>query len=399
MTPSSDGDSRGWRLGPEKHPGTVDDIRHALVSRKGGLFLLTDVDGSIPVDNTGGFGLYHDDTRYLSGWDLSIHGVHPVVLLSTAALGFGQDQVMTNPELTNGEGEIVHRGALEIHRQRVLNEEFIERVQLTNYLPVPLTLTLQYEIEADFVDIFELRGTLQQKRGRLFRPSLADDSVRFAYEGLDDIMRELSIQFQRRPTRLAADTAQFDLSVAPGRKETIETTIGVNRAPGAKPKSFAKTLPALIRVHDAWKESSTQVQTSNDLFNAALDRSIADLRLLWNEPRSGIGYLAAGVPWYDTLFGRDSILSAMMSLWIKPEIGRDVLRSLERFQGNDVNPARDEEPGKIVHEIRRGEMANTGEVAFGRYYGSVDATPLFVLLASEYYRWTVRLTGWSNSVT
>jgi glycogen debranching enzyme len=178
------------------------------------------------------------------------------------------------------------------------------------------------------------------------------------------------------------------LNVAPGRKETIETTIGVNRAPGARPKSLAKTLPALIKAHDAWKESITQIQTSNDLFNASLDRSVADLRLLWNEPRSGIGYIAAGVPWYDTLFGRDSILSAMMTLWIKPEIGRDVLRSLARFQGNEVNPARDEEPGKIVHEIRRGEMANTGEVAFGRYYGSVDATPLFVLLAAEYYRWT-----------
>jgi glycogen debranching enzyme len=165
----------------------------------------------------------------------------------------------------------------------------------------------------------------------------------------------------------------------------------LNRAPDAKPKSFAKTLPAVVRVHEVWKASSTNVQTSNDLFNEALDRSFSDLRLLWNEPKSGPAYIAAGVAWYDTLFGRDSILAAMMSLWIRPQLGRDVLRSLARFQGSEVNPARDEEPGKIVHEIRRGEMANTGEVAFGRYYGSVDATPLFVLLASEYYRWTADL--------
>jgi glycogen debranching enzyme len=140
--------------------------------------------------------------------------------------------------------------------------------------------------------------------------------------------------------------------------------------------------------HQAWKQSSAQIVTSSELFDAALDRSITDLRVLWTENERDHSYIAAGVPWFDTLFGRDSVLAAMMSLAIKPELARDVLRCLARLQGTVTDDSSEEEPGKIVHETRRCETANTGEVIFGRYYGSIDSTPLFVLLAAEYYRWT-----------
>ena len=155
---------------PEGEPRVIEDIRDALIVREDDLFLLTDTDGSIPLNNASGFGLYHSDTRYLSGWDLSLIGVEPIVLLSTAELGFGEEQVMTNPELINEQGETLPSGSLEIRRQRVLDHALIESVRLTNFALVPLALTLQFEFDADFADIFELRGMRRKRRGRMLTP-------------------------------------------------------------------------------------------------------------------------------------------------------------------------------------------------------------------------------------
>ncbi len=373
---------------PEGDPRVIADIRDALIIREDGLFLLTDKDGSIPLNNDSGLGLYHNDTRYLSGWDVSLIGVEPIVLLSTAEMGFGEEQVMTNPELVNERGETLPHGSLEIRRQRVLDQGFLESVRLTNFALLPLTLTLQYEFDADFADLFELRGIRCKRRGRLLTPRLHPDAVTFAYRGLDDVAREVRLQFRRKPDLLDRHRAVFHLNIEPGKAEEIGVAIAVDRTAGTGTGSTRQSILSLRESHSRWKESSAQVLTSNELFNAALDRSIADLRMLWTERGPDLSYISAGVPWYDTLFGRDSALAAMMTLALKPQLARDVLRCLTRFQGKVVDPAREEEPGKIVHEVRQSEMANTGEVVFGRYYGSVDSTPLFVLLAAEYYRWT-----------
>ena len=376
---------------PEGEPRVIDDIRDALIIREGGLFLLTDTDGSIPLNNDSGFGLYHNDTRYLSGWDLSLIGVEPIVLLSTAEMGFGEEQVMTNPELVNEQGEILPSGSLEIRRLRVLDEMLMESVQLTNFALVPLALTLQYQFDADFVDLFELRGIRCKQRGQLLRPRLHPAAVTFAYRGRDNVVREVSLQFARKPDLLDRHRAIFHLNIEPGKAEEIGVAIAVDRPAGPGRGSTQQSMLSVGESHSRWKESSTHVLTGNEMFNAALDRSIADLRVLWTDRGPGLSYISAGVPWYDTLFGRDSALAAMMSLAVRPELARDVLRCLTRLQGKVVDPTREEEPGKIVHEVRRGEMANTGDVVFGRYYGSIDSTPLFVLLAAEYYRWTADL--------
>ncbi len=376
---------------PEGEPRVIEDIRDALIIREGGLFLLTDTDGSIPLNNDSGFGLYHNDTRYLSGWDLSLIGVEPIVLLSTAEMGFGEEQVMTNPELVNEQGEILPSGSLEIRRQRVLDEMLMESVQLTNFALVPLALTLQYQFDADFVDLFELRGIRCKQRGQLLRPRLHPAAVTFAYRGRDNVVREVSLQFARKPDLLDRHRAIFHLNIEPGKAEEIGVAIAVDRPAGPGRGSTQQSMLSVGESHSRWKESSTHVLTGNEMFNAALDRSIADLRVLWTDRGPGLSYISAGVPWFDTLFGRDSALAAMMSLAVRPELARDVLRCLTRLQGKVVDPTREEEPGKIVHEVRRGEMANTGDVVFGRYYGSIDSTPLFVLLAAEYYRWTADL--------
>ena len=377
-----------WRMLPQGEARVISDIRDALIIREDGLFLLTDPDGDIPLNNDSGFGLYHNDTRYLSGWNLSLIGVEPIVLLSTAELGFGQEQVMTNPELINAKGEILASGSLEIRRQRVIDESVIESLRLTNFAVVPLALTLQYEFDADFADIFELRGVTRRKHGRSLRPRLNTAGVTFSYRGLDEVTRRVRVQFRRRPDLLERQRAQFRLTIKPGESEEIGAEIAVDRPGGPGTGSARRSILSVGDSHRAWKESSAQILSSNDLFNAALDRSITDLRVLWTEGGPDRNYIAAGVPWFDTLFGRDSALAAIMSLAVRPALAREVLRCLARSQGTLTDDPREEEPGKIVHETRQCETANTGEVVFGRYYGSIDSTPLFVLLAAEYYRWT-----------
>ena len=377
-----------WRMLPQGEARVISDIRDALIIREDGLFLLTDPDGDIPLNNDSGFGLYHNDTRYLSGWNLSLIGVEPIVLLSTAELGYGQEQVMTNPELINAKGEILASGSLEIRRQRVIDESVIESLRLTNFAVVPLALTLQYEFDADFADIFELRGVTRRKHGRSLRPRLNTAGVTFSYRGLDEVTRRVKVQFRRRPDLLERQRAQFRLTIKPGESEEIGAEIAVDRPGGPGTGSARQSTLSVGDSHRAWKESSAQILSSNDLFNAALDRSITDLRVLWTEGGPDRNYIAAGVPWFDTLFGRDSALAAIMSLAVRPALAREVLRCLARYQGTLTDDPREEEPGKIVHETRQCETANTGEVVFGRYYGSIDSTPLFVLLAAEYYRWT-----------
>ena len=200
--------------------------------------------------------------------------------------------------------------------------------------------------------------------------------------------RRVKVQFRRRPDLLERQRAKFHLTIEPGESEEIGAEISVDRPGGQGTGSARRSTLSVGDSHRAWKESSAQILSGNELFNAALDRSITDLRVLWTEGGPDRNYIAAGVPWFDTLFGRDSALAAIMSLAVRPGLAREVLRCLARSQGTLTDDPREEEPGKIVHETRQCETANTGEVVFGRYYGSVDSTPLFVLLAAEYSRWT-----------
>ena len=137
-----------------------------------------------------------------------------------------------------------------------------------------------------------------------------------------------------------------------------------------------------------WFDEITHIETDNQLFNEVLRRSLTDMRILWANDGEGGEYPAAGTPWFDALFGRDSCIAALQMLPYRPEIARNVLLSLAARQGKEENPDRDEEPGKILHELRRGEMATSGELPFAPYYGSVDSTPLFLILAHQYWQWT-----------
>lgn len=374
-----------WRMLPEGEPRAISHIRDALVIREKELFLLTDADGHVEVGNDDGFGLYHEDTRYLSGWELTLVGVEPVVLLSTAEAGFWMEQVMTNPELVDNAGNVLPSGSLQIRRQRVLDRSMVETTRFTNYSAEELAITVQYGFAADFTDIFEIRGLHRTRGGTVLESQLQGNGVIFRYRGADNRRRQTRIRFRPEPDELQSNSAEFRLTIPPRSDTEITGRVILDGIAGTA--AVRRSIEGVTTSHQEWKRTSTNIVTGNELFNEALGRALSDLRILWMD-RSGKRYLSAGVPWYDTLFGRDSLLASYMALPYRPEIARNVLVTLAESQGVVTDHVREEEPGKIIHEMRECESANTGEVVFGRYYGSVDSTPLFVLVAAEYYRWT-----------
>jgi len=367
----------------------IQDIRDALVIRERDLFLLTDISGNIPADNPNGLGLYHADTRYLSTYEFSFDSAQPVLLLSTAELGFSEEQVLTNPAMPCLEGRILPRGSVEVRRQRVVEDVLEETLRVTNYNVFPITIDVVYGLGADFADIYEVRGSKRKQRGELLPPRIENSSLIFAYQGLDGRRRETMITFSSAPFSIEDGTVTFRLSLGHRESAVIRLLVAINgRIEAAQGVERFATVSA---EYHQWLESSTRVHTHHEFFNAVLERALSDLRMLWNHDGDSGGYPAAGTPWYDTLFGRDSAIVSMQTLAYKPEIARHCLKGLARWQGQKFDPWRDEEPGKILHEWRQGEMTATSELPFAPYYGSIDSTPLFLLLAGEYYAWTADL--------
>ena len=372
----------------EAEPMAIADIRDALIIREGGAFLLMDRAGAVPAGNESGFGLYCQDTRFLSEYEFAFSRTAPVMLLSLAEKGYAAEHVLTNPTMETVDGHPIGRATLEVRRVRVLADALEETLTVTNFHAEPVMLDFVYRFGADFADIFEVRGQQRAARGRLHPPQVDEGGIVFAYTGLDGARMQTRISFSQPPHFTTAREVVFRLVLHHRQPATIVLTItpsacNQQRPPGRTP------LQQLAEEYKLWKDGCTRILTSNDLFNAVLDRSVGDLRTLWTrDPATGEPYLAAGAPWFDALFGRDSVITSFETLALTPGVARATLRILGRSQGVTHDCRRDEQPGKILHELRQGEMARTGETPFSRYYGSVDATPLFLMLAAEYWLWT-----------
>jgi len=375
---------------PEAEPMAIQDIRDALVIRERDLFLLTDMAGQVPRGNTNGYGLYYEDTRYLSGYEFSFSLAKPMVLLSTAELGYSSEHVLTNPTLTDLEGRRVPSGTIEVRRLRVLEDVLEETLLVTNYNSHPVVLDLVFRFAADFADIFEVRGYEPEFRGELDPPLWRHAALAMGYKGKDGRRKETLIMFTPRPLSVQTDAevgfATFHAQLASQGSISIRLVVTVDgRLEAAQ---GVERYGVVTREYDTWLAGATEIRTDNEFYNLVLQRSLSDLRMLWNHHVTGAGYPAAGTPWYDTLFGRDSAIVGLQTLALKPDIARDCLVSLARWQGTKFDSWRDEEPGKILHELRQGELTETGELPFSPYYGSVDSTPLFLWLAGEYFAWT-----------
>lgn len=379
-------------------PPKARDIRDAIVIKEGDLFLLTDLEGNVPLGNAEGFGLYYQDTRYLSGHELVIENLPPTILLSTGRAHFLGAQVLTNPNIVLADGTHIAEQTIQIRRYRVVRSlEMSESLTLQNFNPFPVRLEIVLRFEADFADIFEVRGILERDPA-LVPPSPIQegggdgDVLTFAVDGRDEIRRATTIRFEPPPTELTGAVASYVLELPSRGSRRLALTIALREVhKGASEAAAPTRVERLAHAgYRRWLSERVSLTTDNQLFNAVMLQSHYDLRLLL----SGEGdqpFVAAGIPWYATLFGRDALVTALHNLWESPVLARHTLRLLARHQGQRDDPGRDEAPGKMMHELRRGEAARAGFVPFAPYYGSVDATPLWILLLGDYYTATADL--------
>ncbi len=329
-------------------------------------------------------GLYFRDTRYLSRWDLRLDGDRVPLLLSSI---HDDDGSALTANLANPTMPDITKDVIGITRTKFLWAGCChERISLRNYDVRSHAVHIDLHFEADFKDVFEVRGTA---RSVAVAPSVCQvlsNGLAFEYTGLDGIARRTDVTFLPQPSHMTPGRAGFDISLPAGGTTSLVTR--VRCADEASDDSGIVTAyRAKRREAQRKSEGIATVASSNDVFNRLMSRCTSDVYALLARTPQGV-YPHAGIPWYSTVFGRDGIITALFMLWVDPSIARGVLRYLSVTQATTTDASSDAEPGKIVHEERRCEMANTGEVPFGRYYGTVDATPLFVMLAGEYWRRT-----------
>ena len=360
------------------------------VLKHGDTFAVFDHYGDIKAGGLGEEGLYHEDTRYLSCLLLELEGSRPFFLGSTVRDENDQLAVaLTNPDLLH-EGLVrVPLGTLHIALKKFLWQGVCyQQLQVKNHGLVPVVTSLALHFAADYADIFEVSGHKRQARGEDLPPEVADGRVVLGYRGLDGVVRRTLLQFSPQPSLLTTSTARLDLSLQPQQEVTFYVTVGCERQPAiVRPLAFddARTeAESDLERYSAW---SCHLHTSNGEINAWVSRAVSDLHMMTTALATG-PYPYAGLPWFNTPFGRDGIVTALECLWLRPGLARGVLAYLASTQATEVIPEQDAEPGKILHETRNGEMAVLKEMPFGRYYGSIDATPLFVLLAGAYYERT-----------
>lgn len=345
-------------------------------------------------------GLYYRDTRHLSHLYLTIGGKRPILLSS----GLRDDNALltcdlTNPDFSGDDGRVaVEHDLIHLRRTRFLWDGAVhERIIVRNFDAEARTVSLRIGFAADFADLFEIRGMTRLQRGVTREPVVESDTVLLAYEGRDGKLRETRLCFDPPPQELTDSHAHFGITVPPGERRTLYLRIccqGTDKPADALSKHFLKTLRESMQALRQARGRAATVRSSNQLFNEVARRSVADITMLSTDTEYG-PYPYAGIPWFSTVFGRDAIITALETLWMDPAISRGVLGYLAAHQATAFDPAADAEPGKILHEVRHGEMAELGEVPFRHYYGSIDSTPLFVMLAGAY----LERTGDSGFIT
>jgi glycogen debranching enzyme len=348
-------------------------------------FVVLDSHGDIGASAGGPDGLFNADTRYLARLELVLDELQPLLLGSNLRDDNSSLTVdLTNPDIYRQGRIVLQKDMLHIVRTIFLwRGTAYQRIGLQNHGDRRASFDLTLLFDSDFADLFEVRGEKRPRRGIGTGKLRSPTDVTLEYKGLDGLARTTALHFDPRPTRLTVNAASYHLDLAPHQVSSLFVTVACNKAAEEKPARFFPGLLAHRREMRRSTAGTASIETSNNIFNEVLCRSMADLNILMTETPQG-RYPYAGIPWYSTTFGRDGIITAMQMLWIDPRIACGVLKRLAFYQAKSVDPLADAQPGKILHEMRGGEMAALREVPFAQYYGSVDATPLFVLLAGLY---------------
>ncbi|HEU4730106.1 MAG TPA: glycogen debranching N-terminal domain-containing protein, partial [Kofleriaceae bacterium] len=358
------------------------------VIKHGDSFGVFDHAGMIRQAGIGELGLYHRDTRYLTTFEIGLERRRPLLLNSTVLRDNVLHVDLANPDLPDRPDPLA-RDSVHLFVQSFLwDASWHARLRLHNYALRAVDIELSLLFDADHADIFEVRGTKRLRRGRRFQPVISRDEVALAYEGLDRVVRTTRLAFRPAPASLGASRASYQLRLPPQGHEAIDVWVGFEQ--GGARLDIPEFDHARERSSSALARrcaGAASIESSNPEFSEWVDRSMGDIEMMITDTPWG-QYPYAGVPWFSTPFGRDGIITAYEMLWLDPALARGVLGFLAATQATEHDPENDAEPGKIIHEVRDGEMAALGEVPFGRYYGSIDATPLFVVLAGAYYRRT-----------
>jgi glycogen debranching enzyme len=383
----------------------VRSIASALVIKDADIFFLAARNGDVPCGGAHGYGLYYHDCRYLSGYEMTVAGVKLNMLVANAASGYRAVIELTNPTFSH-DGVHVEKENIGVKWERLLDAKtrvLHDVITFHNFSLDDVTLPVRLVFEAGFEALFHVRSMLDETCGTLRDPKWDGDVLELCYDGKDGVTRSTSIAVTPAPRERSSGSASFALSLAPRERKQITVTLSVgeekaggNRRAGhagghagGRAGGHADMTRARARLQEdvrVWMDTHTDVVTDNPFLQRVVARSLSDLWTLKTE-LDGKQYFSAGVPWFVALFGRDSIIAALQTLAFDPEIAAQTLRLLAQYQGTEVDDWRDEQPGKILHELRVGELANLNEIPHTPYYGSIDSTPLFLILLARHAVW------------
>lgn len=379
-------------------PATADSLADAIVIKNENIFFVTRPDGNVPLRDSHGMGLYYHDCRYVNGYEIELAGRKPAHLSASSVQGSIGVFTLTNPRIELASGGILDEEELGITWRRLIDNEtpaLRDRLLIQNFtlqrLELPVTLT----IHSAFEDLFAVRGLLPRHFGTLHPPSWEGEVLRLSYDGKDGILRTVMVYFDPPPNNHHGTTAEFVVPLSPRGQQQIDVALVIgeykDRATARRSTpdrvDFSRFDSRLKRETEAWMAHVTKVVTNGSALDQLMERSFRGLRVL----RTHVGnetFFAAGVPWFVALFGRDSLITAWQMLAYNPRIAEQTLRLLAKYQGTREDQWRDEQPGKILHELRVGEMANLDAIPHTPFYGTVDATPLFLMLVAEHAAWT-----------
>ncbi|MCA1491488.1 amylo-alpha-1,6-glucosidase [Ensifer sp. NBAIM29] len=390
---------RKQRVLTQGQPAIVGSIADAVSVKNLNLFYVAAPDGQMPLKCDHGFGLYLNDCRFLCGYEMTIAGVAPLPLASTAERGYRALFELTNPDLHLDGDKLIPNEELGIRWERILDADQAavhETLTIRNFGQDACDLPVTLRFKAGFEDVFNVRELLQEVPGNPDPPAWRDGELQFVYHGADRICRKVTVRFSTAPDTTEETAATFHINVPARATGTISVIIALTEHEEDKepergaPQQFTSVddlVGRLRKGEERWMGQHAKVESDSLLLNSVVERSLRDLGMLRSQLQ-GEQYFAAGVPWFVALFGRDSLIVALEMLAFKPDIATQTLRLLARYQGERVDPWRDEQPGKILHELRVGELAGTGDIPHTPFYGTVDATPLFLLLLGRVSAWT-----------
>ncbi|HTY90625.1 MAG TPA: amylo-alpha-1,6-glucosidase [Methanocella sp.] len=377
-----------WDMG-QKHTQS-NSITNALVIRDGELTLVTLRNGEIPARDNYGYGLYYHDCRYLSKFHIRLMESPVTELLSSDEQGSQSVMVGTNSKFKDCSGNMVEKETMMgTYVVKICPGLMQQSLTFSNFNTFTVTQNLTIEFDADFADMFTIRGLVPPAHGKKMPIEYDNNRLCLSYQGEDGHIRRTIITFYPAPKSMEGGKCHFELRIEPQGSSSVKTDIAVQDVGERKmPKTnIGNIMKGATGSCTSTFECCTDTLTSNNIFNSVIERSLCDLNMM-RMSLEGEVFHSAGVPWYDSLFGRDSIISALQLLPFGPDLARSTLLALAKYQGREFDDWRDEEPGKILHELRLGELANLNHIPQTPYYGTVDATPLFLILLSEYVNWT-----------